>query len=92
MNFQNLIFVKRSSGHQCSCLTREVVKFAATVAIEYKPSFEDENKNLLLRCLKFLYDTTTGAGTSLLSCRKLRRTFRMPPLTSTMSWEVWGDE
>ena len=71
MNFQNLIFVKRSSGHQCSCLTREVVKFAATVAIEYKPSFEEENKNLLLRCLKFLYDTTTGAGTSLLSCRRL---------------------
>ena len=92
MNFQSSIFVKRPSGHQCSCLTREVVKFAATVAIEYKPSFEEENKNLLLRCLKFLYDTTTGAGASLLSCRKLRRTFQLSPLTSTMSWEVWGEE
>ena len=42
-------------------ITKENMIFAATVAKRYKPLFTDSSKNLLVRCLKFLFDTTTFA-------------------------------
>ena len=36
--------------------------FTATVAKNYKMVFEEISTELLVRCLKFLYDTTSGAG------------------------------
>ena len=42
-------------------ITNENMIFAATVAKKYKPLFTDVSKKLLLRCLKFLFDTTTFA-------------------------------
>ena len=43
-------------------LTRENMIFTATVAKHYKPAFEDVSTRLMVKCLKFLYDTTTGVG------------------------------
>ena len=43
-------------------LTRENMIFTATVAKHYKPAFEDVSARLMVKCLKFLYDTTTGVG------------------------------
>ena len=43
-------------------LTRENMIFTATVAKQYKPAFEDVSTRLMVKCLKFLYDTTTGVG------------------------------
>ena len=43
-------------------ITRENMIFSATVAKNYKRIFEDVSTKLSLRCLKFLFDTTHGAG------------------------------
>ena len=43
-------------------ITRENMIFAATVSKNYKRIFEDVSTKLSLRCLKFLFDTTQGAG------------------------------
>ena len=43
-------------------ITRENMIFAATVAKNYKRIFEDVSTKLSLRCLKFLFDDTHGAG------------------------------
>ena len=43
-------------------MSNEVMIFAATVASKHLGTFEEESKNLLLRCLKFLYDATSGGG------------------------------
>ena len=39
-------------------ISRENIIFAATVAKNYKPLFEDVSEKLLVRCCKFLLDTT----------------------------------
>ena len=38
------------------------VVFVATVAKKYKWTYEDKSRELLVRCLKFVYDTTHGGG------------------------------
>ena len=43
-------------------MSNEVMIFAATVASKHLGTFEEESKKLLLRCLKFLYDATSGGG------------------------------
>ena len=43
-------------------LTRENMIFTATVARNYKEAFDDVSTKVLVRCLKFLFDTTSGAG------------------------------
>ena len=43
-------------------ITRANMIFTATVAKNYKVVFGDTSTKLLVRCLKFLYDTTSGAG------------------------------
>ena len=43
-------------------ITNEVMIFAATVAIKYRPLFEEESKKMLLRCLKFIYNSTSSGG------------------------------
>ena len=43
-------------------MSNEVMIFAATVASKHLGTFEEESKNMLLKCLKFLYDTTSGGG------------------------------
>merc|ERR1719239_2137911 len=43
-------------------LTRENMIFTATVAKNYKGVFDDLSTKVLLKCLKFLLDTTRGAG------------------------------
>ena len=41
-------------------MSNEVMIFAATVATKHLGTFEEESKNMLLKCLK--YDTTSGGG------------------------------
>ena len=41
-------------------ISNENMIFVATVAKSYKPLFEEVSQELLMRCLKFLFDTTTG--------------------------------
>ena len=43
-------------------ITRENMIFTATVAKNYKRSFDDLSTKLSMKCLKFLFDTTNGAG------------------------------
>ena len=43
-------------------ITRENMIFTATVAKNYKTAFDDLSTKLLMKCLKFLLDTTRGAG------------------------------
>ena len=43
-------------------VARENMIFTATVAKNYKGLFEDVSINILMKCLKFLFDTTTGGG------------------------------
>ena len=43
-------------------LSRENVIFTATVAKNYKEAFDDVSTKMLVRCLKFLFDTTNRAG------------------------------
>ena len=43
-------------------LTRENMIFTATVAKNYKEAFDDVSTKVLVKCLKFLFDTTSGAG------------------------------
>ena len=43
-------------------ITREDVIFTATVAKRFKQMYEDESNKLLVKCLKFIYDTTHGGG------------------------------
>ena len=43
-------------------LSRENVIFTATVAKNYKEAFDDVSTKMLMRCMKFLFDTTNGAG------------------------------
>ena len=43
-------------------VARENMIFTATVAKNYKGLFEDVSIKLLMKCLKFLFDTTTGGG------------------------------
>ena len=41
---------------------RENVIFTATVAKNFKTAFDDVSTKLLVKCLKFFFDTTSGAG------------------------------
>ena len=43
-------------------ITRDNMIFAATVAKMYKVAFEDASTKLSVKCLKFLFATTSGAG------------------------------
>jgi len=43
-------------------ITRENMIFTATVAKNYKEAFDDVSTKVLVKCLKFLFDTTSGAG------------------------------
>ena len=43
-------------------ITRENMIFTATVAKNYKKTFDDVSNKVLVKCLKFLFDTTNGAG------------------------------
>ena len=43
-------------------ISRENMIFTATVAKSYKTAFDDVSTKLLVKCLKFLFDTTNGAG------------------------------
>ena len=48
-------------------ITKENVISAATVTFNYKLLFEDVSQKLLMRCLKFLLDTTAGGCAALIS-------------------------
>ena len=52
-------------------ITMENMIFTATVAKNYKAAFEDLGSKMLLRCLKFLFDTISDAGDV---CELIRRT------------------
>ena len=52
-------------------INRETMIFTATVAKNYKAAFEDLGSKMLLRCLKFLFDTISDAGDV---CELIRRT------------------
>ena len=52
-------------------ITKESLIFTATVAKNYKAAFEDLGSKMLLRCLKFLFDTISDAGDV---CELIRRT------------------
>ena len=43
-------------------ITRESLIFTATVAKNYKAAFEDDSTHLMVRCLKFLFHTTSKNG------------------------------
>ena len=43
-------------------ITTESMIFTATVAKMYKGSFDDLSKKVTVKCLKFLFDTTSGGG------------------------------
>ena len=43
-------------------ISRENMIFSAAVAKKYKMVFDDLSRNLTLKCLKFLFDTTTSGG------------------------------
>ena len=57
-------------------ITRENMIFTATIAGKYKDTeFEDICKKLLMRCLKFLYDTTSGAPDMVALIQKTKESF-----------------
>ena len=43
-------------------ITNEIMIFAATIATKYRHLFEEVSRKLMVRCLKFLFDSTTGGG------------------------------
>ena len=43
-------------------ITRENMIFTATVAKNYKGAFDDVSSKLTVKCLKFLFDATSGGG------------------------------
>ena len=43
-------------------ITRENMIFTATVAKNYKEAFDELSSKLTVKCLKFLFDTTSGGG------------------------------
>ena len=43
-------------------ITKENLIFTATVAKNYKAAFEDDSTHLMVRCLKFLFHTTSKNG------------------------------
>ena len=43
-------------------ITRENMIFTATGAKNYKNTFDEVSTKALVKCLKFLFDTTNGAG------------------------------
>ena len=43
-------------------ITMENMIFTATVAKNYKAAFEDDSTDLMVRCLKFLFHTTSNNG------------------------------
>ena len=51
-----------SDALESLAITRENMIFTATVAKNYKEIFDDLSSKLTLKCLKFLYDTTSGGG------------------------------
>ena len=52
-------------------ITMENMIFTATIAKNYKAAFEDLGSKMLLKCLKFLFDTISDAGDV---CELIRRT------------------
>ena len=48
-------------------IANENVISVSTVAYNYKLLFEDVSQKLLMRCLKFLFDTTAGGCATLIS-------------------------
>ena len=52
-------------------ITMENMIFTSTVAKNYKAAFEDLGSKMLLRCLKFLFDTISDAGDV---CELIRQT------------------
>ena len=53
---------KTEDALQSLTLTQENMIFTATVAKKFKKVFDKTSTKLLMRCLKFLFATTNGAG------------------------------
>ena len=53
---------KTEDALQSLTLTQENMIFTATVAKKFKKVFDNTSTKLLMRCLKFLFDTINGAG------------------------------
>ena len=51
------------------------VAFVATVAKKYKRMYEDKSREVLVRCLKFVYDTTLGDIFALISSTRQNFSF-----------------
>ena len=51
-----------SEALESLAITRETMIFTATVARNYKGVFDDLSRKLTMKCLKFLFDTTSGGG------------------------------
>ena len=51
------------------------VVFVATVAKKYKRMYEDKSREVLVRCLKFVYDTTLGDIFALISSTRQNFSF-----------------
>ena len=53
---------KTEDALQSLTLTQENMIFTATVAKKFKKVFDSTSTKMLMRCLKFLFATTNGAG------------------------------
>ena len=51
-----------SDALESLAITRENMIFTTTVAKNYKEVFDDLSSKLIMKCLKFLFDTTTSGG------------------------------
>ena len=56
-------------------LVRENMIFTATVARNYKNAFEDLSIKLMMKCIKFLLDTTIGGGDILALVKETKENF-----------------
>ena len=56
-------------------LDRENMIFTATVARNYKNAFEDLSIKLMMKCIKFLLDTTIGGGDILALVKETKENF-----------------
>ena len=53
---------KTSKALEDLTLTRETMIFTATVAKNYEVAFNDLSTELMMKCVKFLLDTSNGGG------------------------------
>ena len=51
-----------SEALESLAITRKTMIFTATVARNYKSAFDDLSTKVMMRCQKFLFDTTFGGG------------------------------